>query len=106
MELPLWDGRAGPEPPTVWDLSFLSQFCLLMHTKQSSVLVRVNRQDNFDREQEFRKQWTACKMCIGEGQMPLPLCPAVMRTACGWFTLIYAHIALRDFALASWKTPS
>ncbi|CAI9150106.1 unnamed protein product [Rangifer tarandus platyrhynchus] len=83
-----------------------SQFCLLMHTKQSSVLVRVNRQDNFDREQEFRKQWTACRMSIGEGQMPLPLCPAVVRTACVWFTLIYALIALRDFALPSWKTPS
>lgn len=59
-------------------LSLSSQFCLLMHTKQSSVLVRVNRQDNFDREQEFRKQWTACKMCIGESPdapSSVPCCP-------------------------------
>ena len=45
-------------------------------------------------------------MCIGESPdapSSVPCCP---RTAFGWFTLIYAHIALRDFALPSWKTPS
>lgn len=59
-------------------LSLSSQFCPLMHTKQSSALVRLNLQDNFDREQEFRQQWPACKMCIGESPdapSSVPCCP-------------------------------
>ena len=92
----MWDGRAGPGPLTVCTLPFRS--ALVYSRIQNRVLVRMNLQDSFDREQEFRKwQWAACEMCVGESPDPPPR-PAVQRTACG--LPIHADTALRDFALA------
>lgn len=90
-----WEGRARAAHRVYSFFPLSSVYSRI----QNRVLVRMNLQDSFDREQEFRKwQWAACEMCVGESPHP-PLHPAVQRTACG--LLIHADMALRDFALPS-----